>query len=68
MLRVSSQLERSGQPLTAAETEKLVRKGRYCEFLQGLGPKEQLDWLKNEFSRVLLSDGFEEAEYNGRLE
>eukprot|EP00969_Alexandrium_andersonii_P033791 1477057-Alexandrium_andersonii.AAC.1 len=41
MLRVSLQLERSGQPLTAAETEKLVRKCKYCEVLQGQSPKEQ---------------------------
>eukprot|EP00969_Alexandrium_andersonii_P280215 12388030-Alexandrium_andersonii.AAC.1 len=61
MLRVSLQLERSGQPITAAETEKLVRKGKYCEALQGQTPKEQLEWLKFEFSKVLLSDCFEES-------
>eukprot|EP00969_Alexandrium_andersonii_P307422 13589680-Alexandrium_andersonii.AAC.1 len=64
----STQLERAGQSLTEAETEKLVRKGRYCETLQGTSQKEQVDWLKLEFSRVLLADGLVEAEYNGRLE
>eukprot|EP00969_Alexandrium_andersonii_P149998 6632764-Alexandrium_andersonii.AAC.1 len=61
MLRVSLQLERSGQPMTEAEMEKLVRKGKYCEVMKDKSPKEQLDWLKSEFSRVLLADGFEEA-------
>eukprot|EP00969_Alexandrium_andersonii_P116106 5134476-Alexandrium_andersonii.AAC.1 len=50
MLRVATQLERSGRPLAEAEMEKLVGKGQA------------------EFSRVLLDDSFEEAEYNGRLE
>eukprot|EP00969_Alexandrium_andersonii_P014961 654038-Alexandrium_andersonii.AAC.1 len=68
MLRVSLQLERSGQPLTEAETEKLVRKRKYCEVLTGQSPKEQVEWLKSEFSRALLDDSFEESEYNGRLE
>eukprot|EP00969_Alexandrium_andersonii_P367050 15469855-Alexandrium_andersonii.AAC.1 len=48
--------------------EKLVRKGKYCETLKGKSPKEQVHWLKSEFSRVLLEDGVEEAEYNGRLD
>eukprot|EP00969_Alexandrium_andersonii_P165263 7304232-Alexandrium_andersonii.AAC.1 len=68
MLRVSLELERSGQPLTAAETEKLARKGKYCEVLQGQSPKKQVEWLKSEFSKVLLGDSFEESEYNGRLD
>eukprot|EP00969_Alexandrium_andersonii_P212273 9373801-Alexandrium_andersonii.AAC.1 len=61
MLRVSVQLDRAGRPLTEAEMEKLVRKGKYCDTLVGKSQKEQVDWLKSEFSRVLLDDGFEEA-------
>eukprot|EP00969_Alexandrium_andersonii_P038646 1693907-Alexandrium_andersonii.AAC.1 len=68
VLRVSTQLERAGRPLTEAEMEKLVRKGKYCETLKGKNQKEQVDWLKSEFGRVLLADGLAEAEYNGRLE
>eukprot|EP00969_Alexandrium_andersonii_P104777 4623016-Alexandrium_andersonii.AAC.1 len=68
MVRVSVQLERAGQPLTDAEKQRLVRKGKYCEALRGKSQKEQVGWLKTEFSRVLLGDGVEEAEYNGRLE
>eukprot|EP00969_Alexandrium_andersonii_P032169 1405047-Alexandrium_andersonii.AAC.1 len=64
MVRVSVQLERAGQPLTDAEKQRLVRKGRCCGDLRGKSLKEQVDWLKTEFSRVLLHDGFEEAEYN----
>eukprot|EP00969_Alexandrium_andersonii_P009481 414484-Alexandrium_andersonii.AAC.1 len=64
MVRVSVQLERAGQPLTDAEKQQLVRKGRYSEDLRGKSRKEQVDWLKREFSRVLLYDGYEEAEYN----
>eukprot|EP00969_Alexandrium_andersonii_P301993 13349514-Alexandrium_andersonii.AAC.1 len=64
MVRVSAQLERAGQPLMDAEKQRIVRKGRYCENLRGKSQKEQVDWLKTEFSRVLLDDGFEEAEYN----
>eukprot|EP00969_Alexandrium_andersonii_P050502 2218268-Alexandrium_andersonii.AAC.1 len=48
--------------------EKLVRKGRYCETLTDKSSKEQVDWLKSEFSRVRLEDGVAEAEYNGSLE
>eukprot|EP00969_Alexandrium_andersonii_P285814 12636244-Alexandrium_andersonii.AAC.1 len=36
--------------------------------MKGKSQKEQVDWLKSEFSRMLLDDGFEEAEYDGRLE
>eukprot|EP00969_Alexandrium_andersonii_P344016 15205337-Alexandrium_andersonii.AAC.1 len=61
MVRVSVQLERAGQPLTDVEKQRLVRKGRYCEDLRGKSRKEQVDWLKAEFSRVLLYDGYEEA-------
>eukprot|EP00969_Alexandrium_andersonii_P136215 6026669-Alexandrium_andersonii.AAC.1 len=68
MVRVSVQLERAGRPLTDAEKQRLVRKGRCCEDLRGRSPKEQVEWLKAEFSRVLLYDGYEEAEYNGRLQ
>eukprot|EP00969_Alexandrium_andersonii_P206978 9144488-Alexandrium_andersonii.AAC.1 len=68
MVRVSEQLGRAGQPLTDAEKQRLVRKGKYCEALQGKSQKEQVDWLKTEFRKVLLDDGFEEAEYDGRLE
>eukprot|EP00969_Alexandrium_andersonii_P295024 13040466-Alexandrium_andersonii.AAC.1 len=53
MVRVSVQLERAGQPLTGAETQRLVRRGKYCEELQGKNLKAQVDWLKTEFSRVL---------------
>eukprot|EP00969_Alexandrium_andersonii_P289263 12785621-Alexandrium_andersonii.AAC.1 len=41
MVRVSVQLERAGQPLTDAEKQQLVRKGRYCEDLRGKSRKEQ---------------------------
>eukprot|EP00969_Alexandrium_andersonii_P262027 11584080-Alexandrium_andersonii.AAC.1 len=68
MLRASAQLDRAGRPLTEAEMDKLVRKGKYCETLLGKSQKEQVDWLMSEISRVLLGDGFEEAESNGRLE
>eukprot|EP00969_Alexandrium_andersonii_P274407 12127814-Alexandrium_andersonii.AAC.1 len=51
MARVSVQLERAGRPLTDAEKQRLVRKGKYCEALQGKSQKEQVDWLKTEFSR-----------------
>eukprot|EP00969_Alexandrium_andersonii_P028798 1257534-Alexandrium_andersonii.AAC.1 len=51
MFRVSVQLERAGQPLTDAEKHRLVRRGKYCEELRGKSLKEQVDWLKTEFSR-----------------
>eukprot|EP00969_Alexandrium_andersonii_P143648 6351815-Alexandrium_andersonii.AAC.1 len=41
MVRVSAQLERAGQPLTDAEKQRLVRKGKYCEELRGKSQKEQ---------------------------
>eukprot|EP00969_Alexandrium_andersonii_P036819 1613738-Alexandrium_andersonii.AAC.1 len=39
--RVSVQLERAGQPLSDADKQRLVRKGKYCEELQGKSLKEQ---------------------------
>eukprot|EP00969_Alexandrium_andersonii_P228629 10097786-Alexandrium_andersonii.AAC.1 len=40
MLRVSTQLERAGQPPTEVEMEKLARKGKYCETLKDKSQKE----------------------------
>eukprot|EP00969_Alexandrium_andersonii_P267104 11803971-Alexandrium_andersonii.AAC.1 len=41
MVRVSVQLERARRPLTDAEKQRLVRKGRCCEDLRGKSQKEQ---------------------------
>eukprot|EP00969_Alexandrium_andersonii_P319807 14129127-Alexandrium_andersonii.AAC.1 len=41
VVRVSVQLERAGRPLTDAEKQQLVRKGKCCEALQGKSQKEQ---------------------------
>eukprot|EP00969_Alexandrium_andersonii_P338413 14955976-Alexandrium_andersonii.AAC.1 len=68
MLRVPLQVERAGRPLMEAEMEKLGRKGKYFETLLGKSQKEQVERLKSEFSRALLDNGFEEAEFRGRLE
>ena len=34
----------------------------------GKSAKDQVDWLKTEFSHVLLGDEYAEREYNARLE
>eukprot|EP00969_Alexandrium_andersonii_P164833 7286307-Alexandrium_andersonii.AAC.1 len=51
IVRVSVLLERAGRPLTDAEKQRLVCKSKYCEALRGKSQKEQVDWLKTEFSR-----------------
>ena len=68
VMRIGNQLARMGQPLTEEEMEKVVRKGKYVETIHKMSEKEQKDWLKTEFGRILLCEDYGDVEYRARLQ